>query len=43
MTTIKYLWLKSKMYVKKVPVLTKITLTQTIGFVNIYDSYKHLS
>ena len=35
MTTITSFSLKFKIYVKKVPVMTNDTLTQTIGFVNI--------
>ena len=35
MTFISNFWLKSKIYLKKVPVMTNITLTQIIGYVNV--------
>ena len=47
--TIAHFWLKSKIYLKRVPVMAKCTLAQTINFVNIsffryiYYLYKHSS
>ena len=38
---ITYFRLKSKIYVKKVPVMTNITLALTSGFVNIYNLWQH--
>ena len=37
-----YLWLKSKTYLKKVPVMKNNTVTQTIGFVNI-NSFRQIN
>ena len=34
-TSIVYLWLKPKIYLKRVPVMGNDKLAQTIGFVNI--------
>ena len=46
MTTTTYFWLKSKISLKKVPLMTNNTLMLTIGFVkyfNIYNLCNHLS
>ena len=34
-TTMKYFWLNSKVFLKKLTVMTDITLTQTVEFVNL--------
>ena len=41
-TISKYFWLKSKIYLKKVPVVKNITLAENIGFVNIISS-RHIN
>ena len=38
---ITYFWLKSKSYVKKVPVMTNSTIALTSAFVNIYNLCQH--
>ena len=40
-TIITYFWLKSKMFLKKVSVITNNTIALTSGFVNIYNLYIH--
>ena len=42
MTIITYFWIKYKIYIKKVPVITNNTLTRTTGFVNM-NFFRHIS
>ena len=42
MAAITYFWLKCKIFIKKIPVMTNNALTQTIGFVNV-NSLRHIN